>query len=97
MSYSHLGSLLPNWKWPSISIKKQRAKFFGNYLLNENDEIPDEWKRPRGKQPTSMRNLVMSDLKLNIKGSVKNKIKHMTSKAENEEIWKSMANNIVSE
>ena len=62
-----------------------------------NDKIPDEWKRPRGKQPISMRNLVMSDLKINTKGPVKNEIKHMTSKAKDEEIWKSMVNNILSE
>ena len=97
VSYSHLDSLLPNWKWPSISIKKLKEKSFDNYLVNENDEIPDEWKRPRGKQPTSIRNLVMSDLNLNTKGSVENKIKHMTSKAKNEEIWKSMVNSILSE
>ena len=54
-------------------------------------------EKTKRKKTKSMRNLVMSDLKLNIKGSVKNKIKHMTSKAKNEEFWKSMANNIVSE
>ena len=97
MSYSHLDSLFPNWKWPSISIKKQRAKLFGNYLVKEDDVIPEEWKRPRGKQPSSMRNLVMADLNLNTKGSVKSKINHMTTKAKDEKIWRYMVNNIVSE
>ena len=44
VSYSHLDSLLPNWKWPSITIKKQRAKLFGNYLVKEDDEIPEAQK-----------------------------------------------------
>ena len=64
-----------------------------NYLVGEDDEIPDEWKRSRGKQLASMRNLVMADLNLNTKGSVKSNIKHMTSKAKDEKIWMSMVNN----